>query len=1019
MALRIEIGLKRGMRDPRGSGVVARARRFLHVPLRGCTTRDVYKVDAPLTPADAATLTSAFTDPVTSRSAVGRLPPPPFDWLVEVGFRPGVTDNVGRTARTVVQDALGRALGEHEEVYTATQYFLRGALARDAAERIAVELLANPLIQTTRVFAPDEWAAAPVDEMVPAIHDRAEPEVRTYDLGGSDEALLQISRDGILSLSIEEMHAIRAYYRRADEQERRRVAGLPAWPTDVELECLAQTWSEHCKHKIFAAHIRYTDDTGAVREIDSLFQTFIRASTEQIAKRIDWLVSVFTDNAGIVRFNDRFNVLFKVETHNTPSALDPYGGAITGIVGVNRDAMGTGVGGEMLCNTWGYCFGSPFHDGPLPEGLMHPRRIRDGVHHGVIDGGNQSGLPWMRGWERFDDRFLGKPLVFCGTVGRLPREVGGAPSERKDVLPGDAIVMAGGRIGKDGIHGATFSSEELRQESPAQAVQIGDPITQRKLYEFLVEARDLGLYRTLTDNGAGGLSSSVGEMCRTSGGADLDLARAPLKYEGLQPWEIFLSEAQERMTLAVPPDRLDAFLALAARRDVEAVALGRFTDSGRLTVRHGESIVGALDLDFLHDGCPKLQLEARWTPPSIPAPRPLRAGPRTPWLLKALASLNICSKERLSRRYDGEVKGLSVLKPFAGVRCDAPADATVMRVEHGGREGLVLAEGINPFYADLDAYHMMASVIDEGVRRIISVGGRLDRIAGLDNFCWPDPVLSERTPDGPHKLAQLVRANEALYDLTTAYGVPCISGKDSMKNDSVRGGRKISIPPTVLFSTMGRIDDVRQAVTMPFKRAGDAVYVAGLTRDELGASEFHRLLAAAQGTPDHMGGGVPRVDAKLALSLYHALNEAQARGLLRSSHTPTLGGLAVAFALASIGGGLGAEIDLEGVPVGPAVAPAMPLGETSVLAAPARRPGAAARLATDALLFAESNSRFVVTCAPERAGDLEALFSGLPFARVGTVTEAPSLVVQRGGKEIVAAGIDAMRKAFRGTLENV
>ncbi len=968
--------------------MVGKARHFLHLPLRRCATRDVLKIDTALKPGEIRRLRAALTDPVTARSTAGRLAPPAFDWLIEVGFKPGVTDNVGRTARTVVQDVLGRELGVYEEVYTSTQYFLQGGLDRAGAEQVALHLLANPLIQTIHLWSPGEWASAPVDASVPAIHDHTGPQVNTYDLSGSDADLMKISRDGILSLTLEEMHAIRDYFRAPQVRARRAAAGLPADPTDVELECLAQTWSEHCKHKIFAARVRYTDEHGQVREIDSLFKTFIRAATLEVAKKIDWLVSVFTDNAGVIRFNEQGHVLFKVETHNSPSALDPYGGAITGIVGVNRDAMGTGVGGEMLCNVWGYCFGSPFYEGELPRGLMHPRRIRDGVHHGVIDGGNQSGIPWARGWERFDDRFLGKPLVFCGTVGKLPVTVGGGPSERKEVEPGDVIVMAGGRVGKDGIHGATFSSEELRQESPAQAVQIGDPITQRKLYEFLVEARDQGLFRSLTDNGAGGLSSSIGEMCRTSGGADLDLTHAPLKYEGLQPWEIFLSEAQERMSLAVPPDKLDAFLALAKRRDVECAALGHFTNSGKLNVLHRGRLVASLDLDFMHDGCPRLQLEARWTPPAVPAPRALRAGSRTRWLLKLLGALNVCSKEAKSRIYDGEVKGLSVVKPFVGVHSDMPSDATILRYQYDRLEGVVLAEGINPFYSDLDTYHMMASVVDEGVRRIVSVGGRHDRIAGLDNFCWPDPVQSEKTPDGAYKMAQLVRANQALYDLCVAYGVPLISGKDSMKNDSVRGGRKISIPPTVLFSTIGRIEQVQQAVTMPFKQAGDCIYVLGLTRDERGASEFHRLLAATQGTPEAVGGAVPQVDPARALALYRAHNEAVARGLLRSSHTPTVGGLAVAFSLAALGGDLGAEIDLAAVPQD-------------------------GKLSADALLFSESNSRFIVTCAPERAAELEAVFTGQACARVGVV----------GGTRlklgaVVEAELPALRKAFKNTLNS-
>jgi phosphoribosylformylglycinamidine synthase subunit PurSL len=996
VAFRIEIGLKRGISDARGRSAVAKAKRFLRLPVESCQTRDVYKIDIALSPDELRDIQEAFRDPVTSRSALGRLREPVCDWMVEVGFKPGVTDNVGTTARTIVQDVLDRPLTQMESVYTSIQYFFRGSkLSRSEVERIARNLLANPLIHTIQVFSREQWASASIDESVPVIREKTDIRVKPYDLSGSDSELLRISSEGILSLSLEEMHAIRDYFASARTKSSRAALGLPEQPTDVELECIAQTWSEHCKHKIFAGRVHYVDETGREEWIDSLFKTCIRAATEKIGKEIDWLVSVFSDNAGIIRFNENYNIAYKVETHNSPSALDPYGGAITGIVGVNRDPMGTGMGCEMLANVWGYCLGSPFYDDELPEGLMHPSRIRDGVHQGVIDGGNQSGIPWVRGFERFDERYIGKPLVYCGTIGRIPRLLQDRPSERKEILPGDAIVMCGGRIGKDGIHGATFSSEELRKESPAQAVQIGDPITQRKMYEFLMEARNLGLYRALTDNGAGGLSSSVGEMSRLSGGADLDLAKAPLKYEGLQPWEIFLSEAQERMSLAVPPDKVDAFLDLAARREVEATALGNFTDSGVLIVRYGERIVACLDLSFLHEGDPRMILEARWQAPQISSPRPPRKGLRNRKLADILRSLNVCSKEFKSRQYDGEVKGLSIVKPFVGVNSDVPSDATVMLVEHGCREGIILAEGINPFYSDLDTYHMMTSVIDEAVRRVISVGGRMEQIAGLDNFCWPDPVLSEKTPDGPYKMAQLVRANKALYDVTTGYRVPAISGKDSMKNDSVRGGRKISIPPTVLFSTIGKMEDIGRAVTMFFKRAGDSIYVAGLTKNELGGSEFYRLLAREQGTPAYCGGNVPHVDIQHALTIYNAMSEATARELLHSSHTPTLGGLAVAFALPAIGGGLGAEIDLSQLPCeGP--------------------------LDDDAKLFSESNSRFVITCATEDESAVESLFRNMPLARVGKVLAEKNLRIT-GQKErrLVDMGIDALRRAFKETLYDV
>ncbi len=996
MPSRIEIGLKRGVKDARGNTVVKKAKGFLNLPLKSCRTRDVYKLDLRLSRKELTELRKVFTDPVVTQSAANRLTAPVFDWLVEVGFKPGVTDNVGRTARALSGDVLNRKLDDSEQISTAIQYFFKGDnLSREQIMNMARQLLANTLIQTIQIFSPEEWAAHPVDAALPKMPD-VPIEVKTYDLSGSDDDLMRISREGILSLSLPEMQAIRDYYRRPDVQAARARHGLPVdRPTDLELEALAQTWSEHCSHKIFAAEVDYEDEQGRHETIKSLFKTFIRASTEKVGEQIDWLVSVFVDNAGVIRFNDHLNVTFKCETHNSPSALDPYGGAITGIVGCNRDPMGTGMGSELLCNTWGYCLGSPFYAGEVPEGLFHPRIIRDGVHHGVIDGGNQSGIPYARGFERFDDRYIGKPLVYCGTVGLLPAQINGKPSEEKKVLPGDLIVMAGGRIGKDGIHGATFSSEELRQESPAQAVQIGDPITQRKLYEFIIEARDQGLFRAITDNGAGGLSSSVGEMAEFSGGMDMDLTNAPLKYAGMQPWEIYLSEAQERMTLAVQPEKIEAFMALARRRDVEATALGTFTDSGEMIIRHQGKIIARLDMEFLHDGAPRMHIPAVWRKPSPPTPKAPRKGLCNRHLTQLLGRLNVCSKEYKSRIYDHEVKGRTVMKPFVGAQCDIPGDATILLAEYDTKEGIVVADGINPFYSDLDTYAMAQSAVDEAVRRIISVGGRLDRIAALDNFCWPDPVLSEKTPDGPYKMAQLVRANKGLYDITTAYLTPLISGKDSMKNDSVRGGRKISIPPTLLVSSVGKIDDLRKAVNLCFKEPGDLIYVIGRTQNELGASEYFRMLADEQGTPEHYGGRVPEVNISLALTTYRAMQSAIEQSLLHSSHTPTLGGLGVGFALCALGGDLGAEIDLSAVPCEPG-------------------------METESVLFAESNSRFIVTCRPENAAALENLFQGVPLARVGQVADSGELhITENMGKTVVHTKLEALRRSFKETLYGI
>ncbi|MFC1461866.1 AIR synthase related protein, partial [Verrucomicrobiota bacterium] len=459
MAHRIEIGLKRGVHDARGTRIVVSATQSLQILVLSVKTRNVYKIDAKLNSKELAQVRRAFTDPVIEKSAIGPLKPPQFDWLVEIGFQPGITDNVGRTARVALEDILRRSLDTEENVFTAIQYFIRGCdLCREHVQRLASDLLANPLIQTISIFSSDEWQASPVDESVPVIRENSVHEVGIYDLSGSDDDLIRIRNEHILSCSLEEMQAIRDYFAAPETMTARRALNLPDQPTDVEVECIAQSWSEHCSHKVFNANIHYIDENGNEERITSLFNTYIQKSTKEISSHIDWLVSVFSDNAGIIRFNEHLNLVYKVETHNSPSALDPYGGAMTGIVGVNRDPMGTGMGAAMLCNVWGYCLGSPFFTGNLPEGLMHPRRIRDGVHQGVIEGGNQSGIPWVRGWEIFDDRFIGKPLVFCGTAGTMPAKLQGRPSERKEVLPGDAIIMLGGKIGKDGIHGATFSS---------------------------------------------------------------------------------------------------------------------------------------------------------------------------------------------------------------------------------------------------------------------------------------------------------------------------------------------------------------------------------------------------------------------------------------------------------------------------------------------------------------------------------------------------------------------------------
>jgi len=994
MAHRIEIGFREGIRDALGEKIKKRIIDHLRIPVDSVQTIEVYTIDGPLAPEELGNAARGpLSDPVIQESAIDHGIARGFDWLIEVGFRPGVTDNVGKTAG----EAIALLTGKPVRVYTSRQYVIRGIRDRCAldtltladAERIASELLANDLIQRYDIIDGKTWdPAAGIKPYVPRVLGENRPRTEEIDLNVPDAKLVRISQERVLALSLEEMRILRDYLKNDAILARRKEVGLEAAMTDAELECLAQTWSEHCKHKIFNARIAYDDGEGNSREIDSLFDTCIKRSTREIRERMgadDWCLSVFSDNAGIIRFNDDWNLVFKVETHNSPSALDPYGGALTGIVGVNRDPFGCGKGAKLIFNTDVFCFAPPDYERPLPKRILHPRRIYEGVREGVEHGGNKSGIPTVNGCLVFDERYLGKPLVYCGTGGIMPARIAGTPTHTKEILSGDLIVMTGGRIGKDGIHGATFSSEELHEGSPVTAVQIGDPITQKKMTDFLLVARDRDLYRAITDNGAGGLSSSVGETARLSGGCELDLKKAPLKYPGLNPWEILISESQERMTLAVDPAKSDEFLKLARKMDVEASMLGRYTDSGWFHIRYGEETVVLIEMSFLHDGLPQMNLRAVWAPPRHPEPD----FPETPDLggaLKAMLSrLNICSKESVVRQYDHEVQGGSVVKPLTGVVNDGPSDAAVIRPLLDSLEGIVIANGICPRYSDIDAYHMAACAIDEAVRNAVAVGAPLERLAGLDNFCWCDPVRSEKTPDGEYKLAQLVRANEALYDLTTAYGVPCISGKDSMKNDYQIGEVRISIPPTLLFSTLGKMEDVRKAVTMDVKRPGDLVYVLGKTFRELGGSEWYALHGA-------IGNGVPRVQAETAKALYEALHRAISAGLVASCHDCSDGGLGVALAETAFAGGLGIAVDLKAVP-------AEGIGRN------------------DELLFSESQSRFVATIRPEAQEAFEAALAGCAIARIGEVIPDGFLRIDGlGEKRIIDEELAALKAAWQKPL---
>ncbi len=782
-----------------------------------------------------------------------------------------------------------------------------------------------------------------------------------------DDALMNCSRDGQLSLSLAEMRTIQTHFR-----------GIGRDPTDIELETIAQTWSEHCSHKTLKGRVEFTGE-GGTRSYQNLLKETIFAATQELRQRFgadDWCVSVFEDNAGIVRFDDRHNVCFKVETHNRPSAIEPYGGASTGIGGVIRDVLGTGLGARPICNTDVFCFAPPGLDpDSLPPGVLHPRKVIAGVVAGVRDYGNRMGIPTVNGAVCYDERYVANPLVFCGTVGVIPVD-----RCTKEARPGDLIVAVGGRTGRDGIHGATFSSAGLTAESETisgGAVQIGNAIAEKKMMDVLLQARDRGLYHAVTDCGAGGFSSAVGEMGEKTG-ALVQLDLAPLKYDGLSYTEIWISESQERMVLAVPPDNWEILKALCNAEDVEATVIGKFESTGRLRLHYGQQSVADLDMAILHDGRPPVVRQATWnTSPEREraAAAPLADAQGSDILLRILSSPNVGSKEWIIRQYDHEVQGGSVIKPLVGVRDDGPSDASVVMPVAGSWSGLAIGCGLNPHYGDLDPYAMAAAVIDEAVRNVVAVGADPARIAILDNFCWGNT-------DRPEVLGSLVRAAEACRDVALAYGTPFISGKDSLKNEYQTGGRHIVIPPTLLISAMGRVPDVRRCVTMDLKEPGNHLFLVGTTRDEMGGSHFHFVTGQT-------GGIVPRPDLALAPRIFAKLHEAIRAGLVRSCHDLSEGGLAVALAEMALAGGVGA--DVTGL-------------------------AATAALPDDVLLYSESTTRFVIEVAPANGAAVRACLAEVPFFEIGRTTKETRLrIAGTNGEWIVWSQLADLQKAWQST----
>ena len=902
-------------------------------------------------------LQELLVDPLVESGRIIDRSGPPRPGEKTVLLKPGVMDPAAQSVLAAAED-----LRTHlEAVRTFRRYFVEGNPRPDLLARV----LANDAIELI------------VDGPLSAEHLTLGAAYRfqkvSVRLQGLDDAALQkLSRDGQLSLDLAEMRAIQEHFAQRQRD-----------PTDVELETIAQTWSEHCSHKTLKGKIDFDG-----RLIDNLLKATIFGATQEIRRRLgaaDWCVSVFEDNAGVVRFDENYNVCFKVETHNHPSAIEPYGGANTGIGGVIRDPLGTGMGARPVCNTDVFCFAPPQRelDESLPPGVLHPQKVMRGVVAGVRDYGNRMGIPTINGAVCFDERYLGNPLVYCGTVGLIPVD-----RCHKAALAGDLIVAIGGRTGRDGIHGATFSSIELTSESEkisGGAVQIGNAITEKKMLDVLLQARDRGLFHAITDCGAGGFSSAVGEMGEKLG-AIVHLERVLLKYEGLSYTEIWISEAQERMILAVPPAHWETLLALCASEDVEAVVIGSFEPTGRLQLYYQNEQVADLEMRFLHEGRPETVRRATWSPqPVLPGPKPTPKSTKfTENLLRILGSYNVCSKEWIIRQYDHEVQGGTVIRPLVGIHDDGPGDAAVVTPVLGSWAGLAVGCGINPRYGDLDPYAMAAAVIDEAVRNVVAVGANPARIALLDNFCWGNT-------NRPEVLGSLVRAAEACRDVALAFGMPFISGKDSLNNEFHADGRHIIIPPTLLISALGRVNDVRRCVSMDLKEPGNLLVLIGLTREELGGSHYHLIHGQE-------GGSVPQVDLKLAPVVFHGLHQAIQRGLIRACHDLSEGGLAVAVAEMAFAGGIGAEVT--------------GLRERSL------NGQEAPELADEVLLFSESATRFVVEVKPSEVAALTESFGAeVPLWPIGKTVKEPRLRVAGGsGEWVVWAQLANLKEAWQKPL---
>lgn len=922
--------------DPRSASLVRSAQTIGVRSVRSVEVHDLWFLnDAegtfdPSLLVDSALQVGRFEDAATAPSSNAETSD---QWVIETALLPGVTDPIAE-ALVRAAELQGSA---NVRAASGRRYIVTGPTSQSEVDLLIRRLLANSVIER-----------AAIGRVAPGFADGSAmaPVVENVAITGLDDAqLLALSAERGLALDLQQLEVVRNFF----QNEKRE-------PTDAELETIAQTWSEHCAHTTFRADITWADGTPVVPLLKQL-----RNCTDSI--NAPFVKSSFVGNAGIVAFDEAVDIAVKAETHNHPSAVEPFGGANTGVGGVIRDVLG--VGARPIAVTDVLCFGpADLPAEELPEGVLHPERIRDGVIAGVADYGNKLGLPTVAGAIVHDPGYTANPLVFAGCVGvrAATRTVRGAKT-------GDRIVALGGRTGRDGIRGATFSSmtmDATTGDVAGASVQIGDPVTERLLVDLIDEAFDAGFVTDITDCGAGGFSSAVGEMAEVLG-ADVQLDAAPRKYPGLAPWEVWLSEAQERMVIAVDPANIEALSALCFAHGVEWCDLGSFRSDGRLRVFAGDQSVVDLPAGFLHDGRPTRQLVAERA--VVPAPSGDRAvANHQAAILQLLAHPSLRSNEDVVRGFDHEILGHTVGRPYLGAADDGPADAAVI-VPLGSVSGRALAIGIgvNCRYGDLDARAMAEAVVDEAIRNVVAVGADPSKICLLDNFSWGNPRR-------PSTLGQLVDAVTGCCDAATRFAAPFVSGKDSLNNEYAGSdGQRHAVPPTLVITAFGMMPSADCRVTSDLKTPGNTLVVVGQTRDELRGSHLDAVLGIDG------PGTVPQVDPT-APDRYRAIHQAILDGLVVSAHDVAEGGLAVALVEMAMGGRLGIEANLDGVHADPTVA-----------------------------MFSESNSRLVLEVAPENLATLMARFEQGDAVVVGTVTS---------GTEVLGLQLDSLLSAWRGHVTN-